>query len=163
MSYQPLNLNNQWTYKQKDGSTYTNSVTGINGNSVTMLNTASNKNSEVQVNGNDLLTNAYEEGNFQVYLKNNLNANDAWEIKFKANGLDSILVVTVKEVGAAKNVEGKDYTDVVFLEGESKLMMNGNLMNLGFFTQWYYAKNVGLILTTSSMGDYHGLVDCTLN
>jgi hypothetical protein len=41
--------------------------------------------------------------------------------------------------------------------------MNGNLISTNYFTQYYYAKGTGLILTTSGMGDYHGLVSCKLN
>jgi hypothetical protein len=163
MSYQPLSLNNFWKYKQNDGSTYTNSITAINGSIIEMLNSVVNKKSNVKVDGDNLLTDSYEEGNFQVYLKNNVKAGDTWEIKFKANGLDSILVVTVKEINATKTVEGKEYKDVVILEGESKLLMNGNIMPLNFFTQWHYAKGIGLILTTSSAGDSHSLVEYSLN
>lgn len=163
MSYQPLKPNNVWKYKQKDGSIYSNSVTAVNGPNIEIVNSLTNKPAKVKLEGDNLLTDGYEEGNFQVYLKNNLKAGDSWEIKFKANGLDSILVVTVKEAGIQKTVEGKNYTDVVMLEGESKLLMNGNVMPLNFFTQWYYAKGVGLILTTSSAGDEHALVEYNLN
>jgi hypothetical protein len=41
--------------------------------------------------------------------------------------------------------------------------MNGNLMALNFFTQYYYADGIGLILTTSSAGDSHALIDYKLH
>ncbi|MFI5203536.1 MAG: hypothetical protein ACHQF2_03480 [Flavobacteriales bacterium] len=163
MSYQPLTLNNVWKYKQKDGSVYSNSVTAVNGNNVEMVNSLTGKPAKVKIDGDHMLTDGYEVGNFQVYLKNNVKVGDTWTVTFKANGLDCLLDITVKEVGVSKNVEGKDYSDVIMLEGESKMVMNGNTMALNFFTQWYYAKGTGLILTTSSAGDSHALVEYSLN
>jgi hypothetical protein len=112
--------------------------------------------------GDNYLTDAFETGNFQVLLKDNLKAGDTWEIHFTANGIQSILVMTVKEAGSSKEVEGTNYPNVVMIEGESKMNMNGNIMPLNFFTQYYYADNVGLVLTTSSYGDYHGLIESIL-
>ena len=40
--------------------------------------------------------------------------------------------------------------------------MNGSQMALNFFTQYYYAAGVGLILTTSSAGDIHELTEYKL-
>jgi hypothetical protein len=97
-----------------------------------------------------------------VSLKENLKAGDSWEIRFTANGIQSIIVMTVKETGMTKEVEGKTYSGVVFIDAESKMNMNGTLMSLNFFTQYYYAPGTGLILTTSSYGDYHGLVSAEL-
>ncbi|MEQ1676536.1 MAG: hypothetical protein ABL876_07540, partial [Chitinophagaceae bacterium] len=70
---------------------------------------------------------------------------------------------TIKETGLTKEVEGNTYNDVLLIEAESMLMMNGTLITLSFFTQYYYAKGVGLILTTSSMGDVQGLTSYKLN
>jgi len=163
MSNYPLANGNTWTYKQKDGSSYTNSVTAQSGSEYTMLNSAANKSSLMKKQGDDYLTDAFEANNFQVLLKDNLKAGDTWEIKFTANGIQSILVMTVKEAGASKEVEGKTYNNVTMIEGDSKMNMNGNIMSLNFFTQYYYADGVGLILTTSSYGDYHGLTAYQLN
>ncbi|MBL7726818.1 MAG: hypothetical protein JNM68_03985, partial [Dinghuibacter sp.] len=98
-----------------------------------------------------------EAGNFQPWLKDELNKGDQWEVHFTANGLNSIIVMTVKETGLTKEVDGKTYNDVAFVEAESKINMNGNIMALNFFTQYYYAPGVGLVLTTSSAGDEHAL------
>lgn len=49
------------------------------------------------------------------------------------------------------------------IEAESKIKMNGNLISLNYFTQYYYAKGVGLILTASSDGDTHSLTRYHLN
>lgn len=164
MSNYPLALNNKWTYKQKDGSTYTNSVTAANGpGEFTMLNSAVNKSSHIRKDGDNYLTDAFEEGNYQILLKDNLKPGDTWEIHFTANGIQSILVMTAIETGASKDVEGKSYSGVTQIEGDSKMNMNGTIMSLNFKTQYYYADGVGLILTTSSYGDYHGLTACELH
>jgi hypothetical protein len=162
-NYYPLAAGNEWHYKLKDGTTYVNKVTAANGNEFSMHNSAANTGSVVKVDGNIITTDAFEAGNFQQWLKNDLQTGDTWEIKFKANGLDCILVMMVKETGGSKEVEGKPYSNVLFVEAENKIIMNGNLMPLNFFTQYYYADGVGLILTTSSAGDSHALIDSKLN
>jgi hypothetical protein len=162
-NYYPLATGNEWQYKQKDGSLYTNKITAANGNVYTMHNSAANTGSQVKAEGDLILTDALEAGKFSQWLGNALNTGDAWEIKFTANGLDSILILTVKETGISKEVEGKTYNDVLFIEAENKMVINGSLMSLNFFTQYYYANGVGLVLTTSSVGDVHALVHCTLH
>ena len=61
-----------------------------------------------------------------------------------------------------KDVNGKTYTDVILLEADAKMSMNGNPLPMKYVTQYYYARGVGLILTTSSAGDEHALVSCEL-
>lgn len=161
-NYYPLAANNEWQYKQKDGSTYHNKVTAANGNEYTMFNSAANSQSVVKTDGNLMSTDALEKDNFQPWLPNDAKKGDSWEVHFKANGLDCILVMTVKETGGTKEVEGKSYQNIIFIEAENKIIVNGNLMPLNFFTQYYYADGVGLILTTSSAGDSHALVEYKL-
>lgn len=158
-NYYPLAALNEWQYKQKDGSTYTNKVTAANGNVFTMHNSAANTSCSVKTEGVAVLTDTLEAGNFQQWLGNDLKQGDTWEIQFKANGLDCILIMTVKETGISKEVEGKNYSNVLFIEAENKIIMNGTIMPLNFFTQYYYADGIGLILTTSSAGDSHSLID----
>lgn len=162
-NYYPLAANNEWPYKQKDGSTYVNKITGATGDEFSMNNSFANTNSAVKTDGNIITTDALEAGNFQKWLANDLNAVDSWEVKFKANGLDCLLIMTVKETGISKEVEGKTYNNVMMIEAENKIIMNGNLMPLNFFTQYYYADGIGLVLTTSSAGDSHALIDSKLN
>lgn len=161
-NYYPLAAGNEWTYKQKDGSTYSNKVTGANGNDFAMHNSATNTSSTMRKDGESFFTDALEAGNFQKWLANDLQVGDSWEIKFKANGLDSILIMTAKETGITKEVGGKNYSNVLFIEAENKMVINGSLMSLNFFTQYYYADGVGLILTTSSVGDEHALAGSNL-
>lgn len=161
-NYYPLAAQNEWHYKQKDGSTYTNKVTAVNGNSFTMHNSAANTSSVVKKEGDLITTDALEAGSFVQWLKNDLQKGDCWEIQFKANGLDCILIMTVKETGISKEVEGKTFNNVLFIEAENKIIMNGTVMPLNFFTQYYYCDGVGLVLTTSSAGDIHSLVDYKL-
>lgn len=162
-NYYPLAVGNEWTYKQKDGSTYVNKVTNANGNDYTMHNSAANTSSIMRADGDKYSTDALEAGIFNTWLSNNPAKGDSWEINFKANGLDCILIMTVKETGIEKEVEGKNYSNVLFIEAENKILMNGSVLPLNFFTQYYYADNTGLILTTSSAGDVHALVNNILH
>ncbi len=161
--YYPLRVGFAWTYVSKDGSSYVNSVTAVspsNPNEFTMVNSLMNKKVLFRKEGNNYVTDSFEEGTINTLLKDDAKMGDTWEIKFKANGLDSILVMTVKEVGSNRDVKGKQFENVMMIEGESKISMNGNIMPLNYFTQYYYAKGIGLIQTTTSMGDEQSLVNC---
>lgn len=162
MPLYPLANGNVWTYKVQDGSTYTNAVTGQDGNQFTMLNSLAPRPVKVYLDDKGLMSDAFEEGNFQLFLAQNPGQGDTWECRFSANGLNSVIVMTVKSVGGSIEAEGKAYNGVTMVEAESKIEMNGNLMPLGFFTQYYYAEGVGLVLTTSSHGDRQALVSADL-
>jgi len=162
-AYYPLAVGNVWHYAMKDGNTYTNSITGGDGAVFTAQNSTTPTEVKVQKDGGSYLTNSHDPAKMQVFLKEEPTVGDSWEIKFQANGLDSVLVMTIKEVGGSQVVEGKTFENVALVEAESKMVMNGNLMSLNYFTQYYYAKGVGLILTTSSMGDSHALTSYSLN
>ena len=163
MSYYPLAKGNSWTYKMKDGNSYVNEVTGDNAGTFTMKNSLMPQTGEMRKEGDTYLANHWDGKSFQALLKENAKPGENWEVKFTANGLESVLVMTVKETGISKDVEGRNYPDVILVEAESKLAMNGNLMSLNYFTQYYYAKDVGLILTTTSSGDSHALTNFILN
>jgi hypothetical protein len=156
-TYYPLAVRNSWTYKNKDGSTFTNSVLSQDGNTFTMNNSLLGKPQYVRKDGDTFLADNFEAGNFQVLLKDNAKAGDAWEVKYKANNFDNILYMTVKEVGSQKEVEGKVYNNVMLIEGDLKINMNGTLTSLNYLVQYYYTLDIGLILTTSSYGDAMGL------
>jgi hypothetical protein len=165
-NFYPLALGNEWKYQQKDGTFYTNTVTSLspaNPNEFIMINSMMKKNQLIRKDGDNYLTDAYEEGTLNVLLKNNAAVAENWEIKFKANGLDSLLIMTVKELNTSQTVNGKTFSDVIIIEAESKIIMNGNLMPLNYFTQYYYANEIGLILTTSSAGDSQSLMEYKLN
>lgn len=163
MNYYPIAPGNKWEYKQKDGSTYSNTVLEVNGYMATMKNSTLPETSTVKIENGSMYNELMEKGNFQLWLKDELAKSETWEAAFTANGLNSVMCFTVKETGISKEVEGKTYNDVVVLEAESKINMNGNLISTNFLTQYYYAKGTGLIFTTSGMGDYHGLVSAVLN
>jgi hypothetical protein len=162
-NYYPLALQNEWHYRQKDGSVYTNKVTAANGDEYTMHNSAANTSSIVRVKGDVIETDALEKDNFQPWLPKDPGTGDKWIVKFKANGLDCLLLMTVKETGMTKEVSGTMYNNVICIEAESQIIMNGSQMPLNFFTQYYYADGIGLILTTSSAGDIHSLTNYKLN
>lgn len=91
--YYPLRVGFAWTYVSKDGSSYINSVTAVNPsnpNEFTMVNSLMNKNVLFRKEGNNYVTDSFEEGTINTLLKDDAKVGDTWEIKFKANGLDSI-------------------------------------------------------------------------
>ncbi len=163
MSYYPLATGNKWTYSLKDGNTYFNEVTAAEGNVFTMKNSMFPNPVQLRKDGTVYHANHWDGTNFQVMMKDDAAKGDTWEVKFTANGLESVLVNTVKETGISKEVAGKNYPDVIMVEAESKLIMNGNLMALNYFTQYYFANGVGLILTTTSSGDEQALKEYSLN
>lgn len=163
MNYYPLAPGNKWEYKQKDGSLYTNSVVSVNGPIVTMKNSTVPDSTNVKVENGIMYNELLAKDNYQLWLKDDLQKGETWDATFTANGLNSIMTFTVKETGITKEVDGKTYHDVVMLESESKINMNGNVISTQFFTQYYYAKSIGLIMTTSSMGDAHTLQNYVLN
>jgi len=163
MSYYPLAAGNKWTYKMKDGNSYSNEVTAAEGNIFTMKNSMTPATIQMRKDGDTYLANHWDGTSFQVLLKDNPATGDSWEVKFTANGLESILIHTVQETGIIKEVNGKTYSDVIKIDAESKLLMNGSIIPLNYFTQYYYAKGVGLVLTTTSAGDEQGLTDYILN
>jgi len=163
--YYPLNTGNTWTYKMKDGTTYTNSVIGVglvNRSEFIMANSHANTMVKIRKEENFYLTTSYEAEKFLLFLKDDMITGENWSIIFNANGFENILIVTVKQTGLTKEVEGRLYKDIVQLEAESRINMNGQMIAFGFFTQYYYAKGIGLILTTSSMGDEHALISYEL-
>jgi hypothetical protein len=163
--YYPLNTGNTWTYKMKDGTTYTNSIIGVdlvNHCEFTVANSFASTLVKIRKEENFYLTTSYEAEKFLLFLKDDMINGQNWSVIFDANGFENILIVTVKQTGLTKEVEGLTYEDVVQLEAESRMNMNGQMVALNFFTQYYYAKGVGLILTTSSMGDEHALISCEL-
>lgn len=157
MQYYPLAPGNKWEYQQKDGSVYTNAVVSVDGNIVVMKNSTAPDPSRVKVDNGAMYNELMGADNFQLWLKDDLKKGETWDATFTANGLNSIMAFIVKETGMTKEVGGKTFQDILMLESESKINMNGNLISTNFFTQYYYAKGVGLIMTTSSMGDEHVL------
>ena len=127
-----------------------------------MSNTMAANLTQVKKDGDIFYTDSYEAGNMQPFLKDNAAAGDAWEIKYKANTIDSVLNIVVNSIGGTKEVEGKSYTDVMEMEGVMSFIVNGSVFNAGTKYQWYYAKGTGLILTTSTLGDNMPLINCTI-
>lgn len=161
-TYYPLKAGNSWTYKTNDGSTFTNKVESEDGGVFSMSNSLMPTPSQVKKDGNTFYTDSYEAGNMQPFLKDDAAVGDAWEINYKANTIDSVLNVKIISTGGTKEVEGKSYTDVMEMEGMMSFIVNGNVINAGTKYQWYYAKGVGLILTTSTLGDNMPLINYTI-
>ncbi len=163
MSYYPLKSGNSWTYKTNDGRTFTNAVVSEANGLFTMTNTTVAHETHVKKDGSTFFTDSYETGNMQPFLKEDGAAGDAWEIRYKANGIDSVLAVTIKSTGGSREVEGKTYHDVMEMEGSMSFIVNGNVFPAGTKYQWYYAKGTGLILTSSTLGDHMPLVSCSVS
>jgi hypothetical protein len=164
--YYPLAPGNSWTYRQSDGSTFTNTVTSADPavpGKFTMVNSVLAKDQFIRREGPAYLTDSFEPGNYQVLLRDDLEAGDSWDIRFKANGLDSVLSMKVKEKGVSREIEGKTFHDILVLEGESKVLVAGNLMSINFFTQYYYAPGIGLVMTTTNSKDPMSLVSWKLD
>jgi hypothetical protein len=161
----PLAPANVWTYRTKDGTTYTNEVTAFDAASgrFTMTNSTSPRQVTVYVDDQGMHSDAYEEGKFVMVLTANPKPGDTWQIKFHANGFENILEATIKQVGATVTVGDTSYSEVVILECESKMLVNGSWMALNYFTRYHYATGVGLILTTSSHGDHQALIEHVLH
>jgi hypothetical protein len=162
-TYYPLAVGNTWTYQMADGNTFTNTVTAADGDHFTMQNSMQDKPQYVKKDGATYRSDNFEAGNFQVLLRDDLQAGDTWQVSYMANNFENLLDMNVLEAGIAKEVGGTSYDDVVVIEGDMKMKMNGQIMPLNYKVQYYYAPDVGLILTTSSHGDEMGLISCELH
>jgi len=161
-TYYPLKTGNSWTYRTNDESTFTNSIVSEDGGVFSITNSTVAHTTVVKKDGNTFFTDSYEAGNLQPFLKEDAATGDSWEIKYKANTIDSVLTVEIKSVGGSKEVEGKTYNDVIEMEGNMSFIVNGAAYSANTKYTWYYAKEVGLILTTSTLGDNMPLLSCTL-
>jgi hypothetical protein len=161
-TYYPLKAGNTWTYKNNDGSTFTNKVESGNGGLFVMSNSMVPTNVTVKVDGNTMYTDSYEAGNMQPFLKEDVKTGDKWDITYLANTINSILSIVVLSTGGTKEVEGKTYNDVMEMEGVMSFNMNGNIINAGTKYNWFYAKDIGLILTTSTLGVHMPLLSYSI-
>lgn len=162
--YYPLKVGNVWTYINGDGTVYTNEVTehdALN-NRFKMVNSVVGRPVTVFVDEEGLKSDAIEGGKFLLMLKSNPQVGDTWTLEFIANTLQNQLVATVKQTDASVGVEGQTYSNVLIVETESKVFVNGSWMSINYLTQYNYAAGVGLVLTTSSHGDRQALTKCEL-
>lgn len=134
-------------------------MTGKDGDTFTVSTTLVNTSTKIKRVGNDYISDGPEAGKTMISFKDNLKVGDTWQNSYKVNGIDTTLTYVVKEVGISKSVNGKTFADVIFIEADSKMSMNGNAIPMKYVTQYYYAKGVGLILTTTSAGDEHALTE----
>ncbi len=150
-AYYPLAVGNTWTYKHYSGEEMVTTVDSMDNDGVFLMSNSLNpiNTGTKKVNG-DYFSDGLEKGNMQLILKDNLVLGDTWDVKFKANGIDCVYKYTVKEILQSKTVEDKEYKNVAMVELDSCYLINGNLMSMNAFTQTYYAKGVGGILTTTS-------------
>lgn len=162
MTYYPLAVGNTWTYQNADGSTFTNSVTETDGTTFTMVNTTTPQPQRIRKDGAKFLTDSYQADNWQVLIADGLAAGDTWDISYQANGIDTVLTMTVLAVSATLAVNGTTYSGVLSVEGDMKMSMNGTPVPMVYKVQYHYADNIGLILTTGSQGESMPLVSYQL-
>jgi len=160
--YYPLAIGNTWKYQVKNGQSYTSTVTEKHGDTFTVQTSLVNTSGHVRRVGDEYQNEGVEPGKWQVNIKENLKNGDAWQTSYRANGIDFTMNYAVKEVGTEMEVKGNIFHDVVFLECEIHMGMNGNPLPGNYVAQYYYARGVGLILTTTSTGDEHALVEYTV-
>lgn len=162
----PLAVGNKWTYKMSTGGSYTNSIVGVdasNPNLFTMHNSSTNANSFMRKDGDIYYTNAFDANVYHPYLKDDFKVGMNWAVQYTANGITTDTTMTVTEVGISKEVEGKIYNDVTVVKGDSKFTMNGSVLPMSYSSEYFYARGLGLILTTTSNGDAHILTEYVLN
>lgn len=157
-SMYPLTVGNKWTYKMKDGRTFFTQVMEEKDGTFFLADSFTLTTARIKKSGDEYITDRYQQDTWQVAIKDNLKKGDTWQVSFRANGVDTTLVHVVKDLGLTKTVEGKTFTDVAMVEAESKMSMNGRPIPMQFFTQYYYAPGIGLILTTTSTGDAMPLI-----
>lgn len=162
-SFYPIQTGNYWTYSLSTGGTSTNEIVETGADYYVTKSSIGDKLVRVKLDNGKHISDSFEEGNFQTVFIDHAQPGDNWNIQYKANGVDSILKMNVIEIIPSKEIEGKTYQDVMLIEGESVFSMNGNEIPSGMKTQYYYAKNVGAVLTTSTLGDYMPLVDSKIN
>ena len=160
--YYPLAVGNTWTYEVKGGQSYTSTVTSQDGDTFTTHTTLVNATSHIKHAGGVYLSDSPEAGKTIIIFKDSLKVGDSWQNSYKVNGIDTNLTYVVKEVDATKSVKGQTFGDVMIIEGDAKMSMNGTPVPMKYVTTYYYAKGVGLVLTTSSSGDEHALVSYTV-
>src|SRR4051794_10077699 len=158
----PLAVGNKWIYKMSAGGTYINSITGMDAANPTlfsMLNSSTNLGSFMRKDGDIYYTNGYDANVFHPYLKDDFTVGANWVVQYTANGITTDMTMTVTSAGIAKDVEGKTYNNVTSIKGDCKFSMNGTPLPTTYSAEYFYAKGIGLVLTTSSNGDAHVLTD----
>ncbi len=161
-TFYPLAVGNTWTYRMKDGKTFTNTVIDAEGDAFTLSSSMIPRPQTVRREGQTFVADNFEPNNFQVFLRDDLQTGDEWDIAYRGNNISNILSMKVLETGAAKEIEGKTYEDVIMIEGEMKMNAQGAVIATNYTVQYYYARDVGLVLTTSSYGDRMALVSYEL-
>jgi len=161
--YYPLTVGNSWSYKMSNGDTYTLKVISEEGGVYQVHNTFDDTTIPIEKDGNNILGVVAGGNELKRRFSENLQVNDTWEFGYQANGIDNILRHKVQEHLPLLEVNGKNYNDVLVVEAELLMVISGNLTSINYFTQYYYAKGVGNVLTTTSQGDRIELIDYQIN
>lgn len=160
--YYPLSVGNSWTYRMSNGDLYTLKIISSENGVYQIHNSFEDTTTPVKKVGNKIFGTVGGGNELKERFRENAKPGDTWEFEYQANGLDNLLRHQVKEFLKSIEVNGNTYTDVLVVEAELWMLISGNLTSINYFTQFYYAKGVGGILTTTSQGDRIELIDYKL-
>lgn len=157
-SYYPLKTGNHWKYQFSNGDEYTLKIISEENGIYQMHNSFDDTTTPIKREGSKILGVVAGSNELKERLNEDLLVGDTWEFEYQANGIDNVLRHSIKDQLSYLEVNGKTYQDVLVVEAELLMVISGNLTAINYFTQYYYAKGVGNILTTTSQGDRIELV-----
>ena|SRR5690554_6487640 len=157
-SYYPLQTGNHWHYRFSNGDEYTLKIISEENGTYQMHNSFDDTTTPVKKEGHKIYGTVAGSKEMKEHLSETMQVGDTWEFSYQANGIDNVLRHKVKEKLSSVDVNGKTYKDVFVVEAELLMLISGNLTSINYLTQYYYAKGVGNILTTTSQGDRIELV-----
>lgn len=153
--YLPLTVGTNWTYVSNGVSsklTVTSKDTVALGRTYKVVSNNNGPNQYHGKSGNDYFRFATFQGFLpngveELYLKSDQNVNGTWQlvvnVMFGTVPVPVTAKYTIVEKGITKNVQGKNYTDVVHVV----LALSSALGNNGG-GDFYYAKGIGMISST---------------
>jgi hypothetical protein len=161
-AYYPLAVGNAWTYNLS-GQNMVSTVENVDSDGAFIMSSSLNsaKSSVKKLNG-EYFGDGYEKGNMQMILKDNLILDDKWDVKFKSNDFDCICKYTVKEFLPSKTVEGVEYKNVVVVEIENFVLIEGDFVMVTIPEEICYAKGIGKVFSIKDADGYGHKTDSLL-
>lgn len=105
-----------------------------------------------------LLSDEMKAGNFQPFLKLNIQPGDLWMSYYTINELACFSEFPVKKTNMNKLMNNQYYQDVAWIQEAKYIPLNGGSLPLNFYVDYFYANEVGLIFQSSSSGETHTLI-----
>ncbi len=168
VNYSPLTTGSSWTYDYTENASakqpFTLTVTGkdtvVNGRTYKVLTSSDDTENKYLAKSD---SNYYRFASFadigsfeELYLKDNRDVNSTWTsaqtFNYSGSAIPANLIYTVKEKGVSHTVNGTAYNDVIHIRLDISVMLpiigNSNIGGGDF----YYAKDIGLIENSISVG-----------